>query len=160
MAGTLHRSASLPSSAGGSKTNWRCQSTRRPSSIVSMAQNHGTKTQAFGCLRAVHSPAVTPVLGSKSMFPRRHREQRNARLITRATLSSFTGEVKNIFALAQEETQRLAFKAGISQVLWSHILQCICILLLDLILNEVNYIQIKSLPLAKANSHSWLHIYA
>ena len=144
MAGTLHRSASLPSSAGGSKTNWKCQSTRRPSSIVSMAQNHGTKTQAFGCLRAAHRPAVTPVLGSKSMFPSHQRGQNYHRLITRATLNSFTGEVMNIFALAQEETQHLALKAGISQVLWSHILQCICILLLDLILNEVNYIQIKS----------------
>ncbi|OQU79828.1 hypothetical protein SORBI_3007G027800 [Sorghum bicolor] len=108
-----------------------------------MAQNHGTttKTQAFGCLRAVHRPAVTPVLGYKSIFRSRQRGQKNSRLVTRATLNSFSGEVKNIFALAQEETQHLALKSGISQVLWSHILQCICILLLDLILrpclNEV-----------------------
>lgn len=146
MAGTFRRSASLASPAGGSKTNWKCHGTR-PSSIVSMAQNHGTKTPAFGCLRAVHIPTVTPVLGSKSMFPipRRQRGQKNARLITKATtLNSFRGEVMNIFALAQEETQRLALKIGSSHILWSHITQCICILLLDVILNEVNYIQIKS----------------
>jgi len=144
MTRTICGPPSLRSPGGGSTTNWKCQSTRRPPSIVLMAQNHQTKAPAFAGLRAMHSP-TTPLLGSKSKFPNRSsRGQKNALLLTRATLNSFTGEIMNIFALAQED---LVLKIGSNQILWSHISQCICILLLDLILNEVNYIQIKSLTL-------------
>ena len=143
MARTICGPPSLRSPGGGSITNWKCRSTRRPPSIVLMAQNHQTKASAFAGLRAMHSP-TTPLLGSKSKFPNRSsRGQKNALLLTRATLNSFTGEIMNIFALAQED---LVLKIGSNQILWSHISQCICILLLDLILNEVNYIQINSLP--------------
>ena len=144
MTRTICGPPSLRSPGGGSTTNWKCQSTRRPPSIVLMAQNHQTKASASAGLRAMHSP-TTPLLGSKSKFPNRSsRGQKNALLLTRATLNSFTGEIMNIFALAQED---LVLKIGSNQILWSHISQCICILLLDLILNEVNYIQIKSLTL-------------
>ncbi|KAG2576489.1 hypothetical protein PVAP13_6NG027383 [Panicum virgatum] len=133
MTRTICGPPSLRSPGGGSTTNWKCQSTRRPPSIVLMAQNHQTKTPAFAGLRAMHSP-TTPLLGSKSKFPNRSsRGQKNALLLTRATLNSFTGEIMNIFALAQED---LVLKIGSNQILWSHISQCICILLLDLILNE------------------------
>ena len=143
MTRTICGPPSLRSPGGGSTTNWKCQSTRRPPSIVLMAQNHQTKAPAFAGLRAMHSP-TTPLLGSKSKFPNRSsRGQKNALLLTRATLNSFTVEIMNIFALAQED---LVLKIGSNQILWSHISQCICILLLDLILNEVNYIQINSLP--------------
>ena len=145
MARTICGPPSLRSPGGGSTTNWKCQSTRRPPSIVLMAQNHQTKAPAFAGIRAMQSPTATPLFGSKSKFPSRSsRGQKNALLLTRATLNSFTGEIMNIFALAQED---LVLKIGSNQILWSHISQCICILLLDLILNEVNYIQIKSLTL-------------
>ncbi|CAO2176614.1 unnamed protein product [Urochloa humidicola] len=137
MARTVCKPSSLRSPAGGSTTNWKCQSARRPPSIVSMTQNRQTKTAAFAGLRAVHSPAATPVLGSKSMIPSRSsRGQKNACLVPSATLNSFTGEIMNIFALAQEGTQHLVLKIGSNQILWDHILQIICIFLLDLILNE------------------------
>jgi ATP-dependent Clp protease ATP-binding subunit ClpC len=145
MARSLSRPPSLRSSSGGSTSNWKCQSTRRPPSVVSMVQTHQAKTPAFASLRAVHSPApaAAPLPGSKSMLPiRSPRGQKNARLVTRATLNSFSGEIMNIFSLAREETQHLALKIRNNQVLWSHITQCICILLLDLIINEVNCIQI------------------
>ncbi|RLN05568.1 chaperone protein ClpC4, chloroplastic-like [Panicum miliaceum] len=137
MARTICGPPSLRSPRGGSTTNWKCQSTRRPPSIVLMAQNHQTKAPAFAGLRAVHSPTAIPLLGSKSKFPNRSsRGQKNALLLTRATLNSFIGEILNICALAREETQNLVLKIGSNQILWSHISQCICILLFDLILNE------------------------
>ncbi|CAO2205645.1 unnamed protein product [Urochloa humidicola] len=141
MARTICEPSSFRSPAGGSTTNWKCQSTRRPPSIVSMTRNHKTKTPAFAGLRlrAVHSPGATPLPGSKSMFPSRSsRGLKNACLVPRATLNSFTGEIMNIFALAQEETQHLVLKIGSNQILWSHITQIICIFLLDLILNELS----------------------
>ncbi|RLM61267.1 chaperone protein ClpC4, chloroplastic-like [Panicum miliaceum] len=137
MARTICGPPSLRSPGGGGTASWKCQSTRRPRSIGLMAQNHQTKAPAFAGLRAVHSPTAIPLLGSKSKFPNRSsRGQKNALLLTRATLNSFTGEILNIFALAREETQHLVLKIGSNQILWSHISQCICILLLDLILNE------------------------
>ncbi|CAL5004259.1 unnamed protein product [Urochloa decumbens] len=137
MARTISKPSSLRSPAGGSTTNWKCQSTRRPPTIVSMTRNHQTKIPAFAGLRAVHSPAPTPLSGSKSKFPSRSsRGQKNACLVPRAALNSFTGEIMNIFALAQEETQHLVLKIGSNQILWNHILQIICIFLLDLIINE------------------------
>lgn len=137
MTGTMSRPSSLRSPGGGSTTNWKCQSTRRPPSIVSMAQNHKTKTP-FAVLRAVHSPPATPFLGSKSKFPSRpSRGQKDGCLTTKAMLNSFTGEIMNVFALAQEETQHLVLKIGSNQIIWSHISQIICLFLLDLILNEV-----------------------
>uniref|UniRef100_K3YML9 UVR domain-containing protein n=1 Tax=Setaria italica TaxID=4555 RepID=K3YML9_SETIT len=136
MARSISRPLSLRSPSGGSTTNWKCQGTRRPPSVVSMVQNHQAKTPAFASLRAVHSPAPAPLPGSKSILPSRSsRGQKNASLVTRVTLNSFTGEIMNIVALAREETQHLVLKIGSNQMLWSHISQCICIFLLDLILN-------------------------
>ena len=145
MARTICGPPSLRSPGGGSITNWKCRSTRRPPSIVLMAQNHQTKAPTFAGIRAMQSPTATPLFGSKSKFPNRSSRGQKNTLVTRATLNSFTGEILNMFALAQEETQHL-LKIGSNQILWSHISQCVCILLLDLILNEVNYIQINSLP--------------
>ncbi|KAG2581379.1 hypothetical protein PVAP13_6KG030900 [Panicum virgatum] len=135
MARTMCGPPSLRSPGGGSITNWKCRSARRPPSIVLMAQNHQTKAPAFAGIRAMQSPTATPLFGSKSKFPSRSSRGQKNTLVTRATLNSFTGEILNMFALAQEETQHL-LKIGSNQILWSHVSQCIRILLLDLILNE------------------------
>ncbi|WVZ95235.1 hypothetical protein U9M48_041026 [Paspalum notatum var. saurae] len=135
MAGALCRPASLRSRAGG--TNWNCQSTRTPSSIVSVAQSHRANTPAIGCLRAMHGPTAMSVLGSRLNCPSRPlKGQRNARLITRANLSSFNWEIMNILALAQEGTQSLALKIGNNHVLWARIFDCVCIFLFSFILNK------------------------
>ncbi|GJN39766.1 hypothetical protein PR202_gb28905 [Eleusine coracana subsp. coracana] len=134
MAGTLCRQPSHRSPVGDSTTSWNFRSARRPPSTVMMAQNH----QANAGLRVVHSPAATPVLGFKSadaFLSTSSRGQKNAYFITRASLNGFTAEVMNVIALAQEETQHLGQLIGRNRIPWSRISECICLFLLDIILN-------------------------
>jgi ATP-dependent Clp protease ATP-binding subunit ClpC len=162
MATTLCRQASLQLPVGASTTNRSYHSTRRRLSMVSMAQNHQTKIAAFAGLRAVHSPAATPVLGFKStdvILGTSSRGQNNAHLITRASQKGFTAEVMNVIALAQEETQYLGQLVGRNHILWSRISQCICIFLLDIILNVVRYIKKCFASKLEGKQHPFL-IYA
>ncbi|KAL6857113.1 hypothetical protein ACP4OV_018495 [Aristida adscensionis] len=152
-----------PAIGAGSTASWGYQSTRgrRPSPIVSMSQSHdrqSKKPAAFDSLRAVHAPAPTPVLGSRSVLSapqgrsssRRHKDlvdlvarasigQSDAvSLTTRSDLiNKFIERVMNVIAIVQYEVQNLGELVIASRHhLLSHISYYACYILMDLVLTE------------------------